>query len=129
MFKLILGIKNNEMNQNTPLNISPEELKKWLDDDLSNPILIDVREKEELVIASLPRKVLHLPLSEHLDWIDSYAKHLSFHEKLVVICHSGIRSWNFATWLLEQDSRYQVWNLNGGIDAWSQKIDNSVPRY
>ena len=129
MFKLILGIKDNEMNQKTPLNVSPEELKKWLDDDLLNPILIDVREKEELAIASLPRKVLHLPLSEHSDWIDSYAKHLPLNQNLVVICHSGIRSWTFATWLLEQDARYQVWNLNGGIDAWSQKIDNSVPRY
>ncbi len=117
------------MNHKNPLNISPKELEKWLDEDLSKPILIDVREKEELAIASLNQEVLHLPLSDYSSWIDSYAEKLSFDERLVVICHSGIRSWNFAIWLLEQDSRYQVWNLKGGIDAWSQDVDNLVPRY
>ncbi len=117
------------MNQKIPGSVLPNELNKWLEDDLSTTILIDVREKEELAIASLRKKVLHLPLSNYSNWIHSYSKHLSFDQRLVVLCHSGIRSWEFASWLLEQDSRYQVWNLKGGIDAWSQDVDNSVPRY
>ena len=117
------------MNLKTPLTVLPKELKKWLDEDLSNPILIDVREEEELAIASFNRNVLHFPLSNYSNWINCYSNNLSFDEPLVVICHSGIRSWNFALWLLEQDSRYQVWNLKGGIDAWSQEVDKSVPRY
>ena len=117
------------MNQKLPFNLLPKELEKWLKEDISKIILIDVREQQELAIASMNQQVLHLPLSDYSNWIDSYAKHFSFDDRLVVVCHSGIRSWEFAVWLLEQDSRYQVWNLKGGIDAWSLEVDNSIPRY
>ena len=117
------------MTQKTPKNVLPIELKKWLEEELLNPVLIDVREKKELAIASFNHQVLNLPLSDYSNWINSYSENLSFDERLVVICHSGIRSWEFGIWLLEQDSRYQVWNLKGGIDAWSQDVDNSMPRY
>ena len=117
------------MNHKKPLNVFPKELKQWLEEDSSKPILIDVREKEELAIASLNQNVLHLPLSDYSNWIDSYYKYLSFEERLVVICHSGIRSRNFAIWLIDQGWNYKVCNLEGGIDAWSIRVDSSVPRY
>ena len=117
------------MNQKTPTNISPQELKEWCDDSLMNPILIDVREKDELAIASFNYTVLHFPLGDYSSWIETYSEHLSVDEPIVIICHSGIRSWNFGLWLLEQNSQYQVWNLQGGIDAWSQHVDASIARY
>lgn len=117
------------MNQKTPMNVAPKQLKKWLDEDNVKPILIDVREHEELEVASLNYKILHFPLSDSLNWSTNFESNLSFDKKIVVICHSGIRSWNFGVWLLEQDSRYQVWNLTGGIDAWSLEVDNLLPRY
>ena len=41
------------MNQHIPLNISPKELKKLLDDDSSQkPFIVDVREDDEITIAS-----------------------------------------------------------------------------
>ena len=128
-FKFLSVIKNNEMNQKSPLNISPKELKKWLDEGSECPLLVDVREKEELAIASLNQEVLHLPLSDSLTWATKLPEKLSFQKPVVVLCHTGIRSWNFGVWLLEQDSRYQVWNLQGGIDAWSEQVDESVPKY
>ena len=39
------------MTQKTPQNVLPIELKKWLEEELLNPVLIDVREKKELSIA------------------------------------------------------------------------------
>ena len=113
------------MNQLQPRDLGPKDLLNWLKDDSVDPILIDVREKEELSIASFPYRVVNLPLSESLNWAENFYLELSFERPVVVICHSGIRSLNFGIWLLEQDSRYQVWNLAGGIDAWSQLIDTS----
>ncbi len=72
---------------------------------------------------------MHLPLSNHSLWINSLHDKLVQKDVVVVMCHSGIRSWNFGTWLIEQDWNLDVWNLEGGIDAWSTEIDNSVPRY
>jgi len=48
---------------------------------------------------------------------------------VAVLCHAGVRSWNFACWLIEQHGYEQVWNLEGGIDAWSMTVDPGVPRY
>ena len=48
---------------------------------------------------------------------------------MVVVCHAGVRSHHFGLWLLEQPWNLEVWNLDGGIDAWSVQVDPSVPRY
>ncbi len=117
------------MNQKVPRNLSPQELFEWLKNDDSKPILIDVREDSELKIARFPSITLHMPLSNFEDWSNTLDQKISLDQPIVVICHSGIRSWNFATWLIEQDSRYEVCNLAGGIDAWSIEIDQSIPRY
>ena len=36
---------------------------------------------------------------------------------------------HFGLWLLEQRQTLEVWNLEGGIDAWSVQVDPKVPRY
>ena len=46
-----------------------------------------------------------------------------------MICHAGVRSLHFGLWLLEQRQTLEVWNLEGGIDAWSVQVDPKVPRY
>ena len=117
------------MNQQNPRNLSPNDLHSWLLKKSATPLVIDVREDEELDIAPFPAEVLHLPLSKATVWIKTLPKKLLLSQKVVVICHSGIRSWNFATWLLEQGWVFEVWNLEGGIDAWSVKVDPTVPRY
>jgi rhodanese-related sulfurtransferase len=47
----------------------------------------------------------------------------------VVLCHAGVRSHHFGLWLLDQGWGLEVWNLEGGIDAWSTQVDDTVPRY
>ena len=117
------------MSQQIPRNLSPNDLHGWLVKKSAQPLLVDVREEQELAIAPFPAEVLHLPLSEASIWIKKLPNELLTRQSVVVICHSGIRSWNFATWLIEQGWGYEVWNLEGGIDAWSVDIDPSVPRY
>jgi monothiol glutaredoxin len=47
---------------------------------------------------------------------------------IVMVCHHGIRSMQAASQLVERGYR-KVYNLEGGIDAWSVQVDSSVPRY
>ena len=118
------------MKQKIPLNISPKELNKILEDESSEkPIIVDVREDNEVAIASFPFSVLHLPLSKAEDWSVKIDQLLPKDKPIVVICHAGVRSLNFGIWLLEQGVTKSVWNLVGGIDAWSIDVDQSVPRY
>ena len=118
------------MNQNIPLNISPKELNKILEDDSSeNPFIVDVREDNEIAMASFSFSVLHLPLSKAATWSGNIEELLPKDQPIVVVCHAGVRSLNFGIWLLEQGITKKVWNLVGGIDAWSTDVDRSVPRY
>ena len=117
------------MNKQIPRNLSPHDLQGWLQKESPNPVLIDVREENELAMAPFPAQVLHLPLSESSIWIETLPEKLKTSNPVVVICHSGIPSWNFATWLIDQGWGCDVWNLEGGIDAWSVLVDPTVPRY
>jgi rhodanese-related sulfurtransferase len=47
---------------------------------------------------------------------------------LVVMCHSGGRSRRVAEFL-QQNGFSNVFNLKGGIEAWSTQLDSRVPRY
>ena len=118
------------MNQNIPLKISPKELNKILEDDSSEkPFIVDVREDNEIAIASFPFSVLHLPLSRAANWSAKIGELLPKDQPVVVVCQAGVRSLNFGIWLLERGISKRVWNLVGGIDAWSIDVDQSVPRY
>ena len=91
--------------------------------------LVDVREARELELARLDLPVLHLPLSRSAEWVGQIEVLLDRQRPVVVLCHAGIRSWQFACWLIESQGYGQVWNLQGGIEAWSLEVDPAVPRY
>jgi len=80
-------------------------------------------------MARLPLPVLHLPLSRSGEWMERIATLLDASRPVAVFCHAGVRSWHFGCWLMQQQGYPQVWNLQGGIDAWSVEVDRSVPRY
>ena len=112
-----------------PRSLSAFELNDWLQGNLEDPILIDVREDKELDIAPFPYKVVHLPLSKFSEWIENLADILPVKKNLVVICHAGVRSWNFCNCLIDQSWDGEIWNLEGGIESWSSNVDPNVPRY
>lgn len=112
----------------TPLSISAPELARRL--EAGEPIqLVDVREDAELELARLPQPVVHLPLSRSSEWIDRIESELDRDRPVAVLCHAGVRSWHFGCWLAQERGYPQVWNLQGGIDAWSSAVDPTVPRY
>lgn len=73
--------------------------------------------------------MIHLPLSRSQEWLDQIPELLDRQRPVVVLCHAGMRSWQFASWLIETQGFSDVWNLEGGIEAWSVEVDPSVPRY
>lgn len=112
----------------TPKTISASELKARLDaGELIQ--LVDVREDSELAVARLEQPVLHLPLSRSQEWLAQIPELIDPQRPVIVLCHAGVRSWHFGCWLMQEQGLKQVWNLQGGIDAWSVAVDPSVPRY
>jgi sulfur-carrier protein adenylyltransferase/sulfurtransferase len=102
--------------------MSPHELKRRM--DAGEPLeLIDVREPFEYEIARIDGAKL-FPLGEITERLDE----LKREQPIVVHCHSGKRSAQ-AVRLLQQRGFANVYNLEGGIDAWSDQIDSNVPKY
>lgn len=91
--------------------------------------MVDVREPAELALARFPEPVIHLPLSQSEAWLPHLEQQLDRDRPVAVLCHAGVRSWQFACWLMQEHGYDNVWNLVGGIDAWSTQVDATVPRY
>jgi rhodanese-related sulfurtransferase len=89
----------------------------------ADAVLLDVREHDELAIAAV-EGALHIPMRE----IPARLDELDAAKPLVVMCHSGGRSRRVAEFL-QGNGFSNVFNLKGGIDAWSTQIDSRVPRY
>jgi len=85
--------------------------------------LLDVREPFEFEIARIEGASL-IPLGE----LPERWQELDREEEILVYCHSGMRSAQAAEFL-RSNGFTKVANVAGGIDAWSQEIDPSVPRY
>src|SRR5437870_1074105 len=102
--------------------MSAHELKRKM--DAREPFeLIDVRESFEYEIARIDGAKL-IPLRE----IAERADELQREDPIVIHCHSGQRSAQ-AVRLLQQRGFANVYNLEGGIDAWSDQVDPAVPKY
>ncbi len=102
--------------------MSPHQLKRKIDAGEAFE-LIDVREPFEYEIARIDGAKL-IPLGEISERLDE----LSGERPIVVHCHTGKRSAQ-AVRLLQQRGFANVYNLEGGIDGWSDQIDPNVPKY
>ena len=99
-----------------------EELKARLDhqDDV---FILDVRETQEYQICRIPGSKL-IPLGD----LPKRLSELEGHDEMVVHCKSGVRSAK-AVRLLREAGFKKAQNLSGGIMAWIEKIDPSLPKY
>lgn len=102
--------------------ISPAEAAALLRENKVR--LVDVRETWEFATAHIEGSVAmpmgDVPSRAHLE--------LDPDERLVILCHLGMRSMNVTVWLRNQGFE-QVQSLRGGIDAWSAEVNPAVPRY
>ncbi|MBL7779189.1 MAG: rhodanese-like domain-containing protein [Chitinophagales bacterium] len=99
-----------------------EELKIMMDENADFQ-LIDVREPHEYDICHI--NGLLIPMGEIPDNIEKIAK-----DKTVIIhCRSGARSGRVCDYLEENYGYSNLYNLQGGILAWADKIDTSLRKY
>lgn len=101
--------------------IAPRELKARLDRG-DNVFILDVREPHEYKICNLSGYLI--PLGE----LARRAHELDSSREIVAHCRSGKRSAEAVEFLRKAGFR-KVWNLKGGILAWSDEVDPSVPKY
>jgi sulfur-carrier protein adenylyltransferase/sulfurtransferase len=107
--------------------ITVQELKQLMDSGAKDFVLVDVRNPHEYEIAKIQGSVLvPLPDIENGEGV-SRVKELTNGHRLVVHCKSGMRSAK-ALGILK-DAGVEGTNVKGGILAWSQEIDSSVPSY
>jgi rhodanese-related sulfurtransferase len=103
--------------------ITPEEVKAKRDAGDAFTLL-DVREPWEFETARLADAKL-MPMGE----VPSRAyQELDPEDHIVVLCHHGVRSMNVTAWLRQQGFE-KAQSMRGGIDAWSRRVDASVPTY
>eukprot|EP01025_Chloroclados_australasicus_P003604 TRINITY_DN1085_c0_g1_i1.p3 TRINITY_DN1085_c0_g1~~TRINITY_DN1085_c0_g1_i1.p3 ORF type:complete len:235 (+),score=9.49 TRINITY_DN1085_c0_g1_i1:160-864(+) len=105
--------------------MSVEELSEILcnPEVVEDKQLVDVREIREFELAKLPHFKL-CPMSEFSKWVQD----LDEDKETLVLCHHGMRSYQIASLLLQEGFR-NVKNVEGGIEAYSTRVDPSVPRY
>jgi rhodanese-related sulfurtransferase len=107
-------------------SITATELAQWLNDGTDQrekPLVLDVREPWEFETASLPGS-LHIPMNQIMERVHE----LDHQAPIVCLCHHGMRSMQVALYLQRQGIE-NLFNLTGGIDAWSRDVDSSVARY
>jgi rhodanese-related sulfurtransferase len=107
--------------------ISVEELANRLAASTEGLQLVDVREPQEVAIASIEGFEI-FPLSEYAEWSDQIQTRFDPHAETIVMCHHGIRSAQMCQWLINQGFT-NVKNVAGGIDAYSVVVDAAIPRY
>ncbi len=103
--------------------ITPKQLKKYLESATNPPMLLDVREPWEFQTCHIEGAV-HMPMGQ----IPTTYKQLDPTRQIVVVCHHGMRSQQVAQFL-EKAGFKNVVNLTGGVDAWAREVDPQMPTY
>jgi molybdopterin/thiamine biosynthesis adenylyltransferase/rhodanese-related sulfurtransferase len=106
-----------------PDEVSVQEMKRALGDPKLGIRVIDVREPDEYEIAH----IIGVPLFP-LSTLPQRFTELDPNETLYVHCKSGVRSLRAIDFLRQQGFKYAK-SVKGGISAWSDEIDHTVPKY
>ena len=114
----------NQSHEEKPMDgdIEPTEVKAKLDRG-DRFVLIDVREPHEYQICNIPQAKL-IPLGD----LPKRVNELDSADEIIAHCKSGMRSAK-AVDFLKQAGFKKVRNMKGGILAWSDKVDPTVPKY
>jgi len=121
-YEQFCGVRRERRMHEADGDLEPRELKAMMERG-ERFLLVDVREPHEHRICSIPGARL-IPLKE----LPQRLHELDSAERIIVHCRSGQRSAKAARLLREAGFR-QVHNLKGGILAWSDQVDPTVPKY
>jgi len=113
--------------------LNPADFSAWRDNAAAAPalpVVLDVREPWELQTASVKEdgfRLVHIPMREIPQRL-AELQEAGADQAIACLCHHGMRSLQVANYLM-QSGFTEVVNLQGGINAWSQQVDRSVPLY
>jgi rhodanese-related sulfurtransferase len=111
-------------NDAIPIEIDVQAVKQLIDSK-AEFLLVDCREQSENEYCRIEGSQL-IPMNETPKRLSELENHRG--KRIVIYCHHGGRSLHVSQWLRAQGFD-QVQNMTGGIDVWSQEIDQEVPRY
>ena len=115
--------KSLEGNRNQAMKeVTVKELQK-LRESRADFQLIDVREPHEYEICNLEGELI--PMSEIPHNVDK----ISRDKQVIIHCRSGKRSGDMLLWLEKNHGFTNLYNLKGGVLAWSKEIDPTMPTY
>lgn len=115
------------------MSVAPAQLDDWLVQAAAKavpggrPVVLDVREPWELQTASVRPdgfELVHMPMRS----VPARLHELDRHQPIACLCHHGARSAQVVHFLM-QNGFSEVVNIAGGINAWSQQRDPTVPLY
>lgn len=116
------GLSSQEISNKMVKELSVQELQemKLRNEDFT---LIDVREQNEFAFSQMGGVLI--PMSEFgARWME-----VPKEGKVIIHCKSGIRSANVIQYLQQEHGYSNLYNLKGGILAWANEIDPSIPKY
>lgn len=90
--------------------------------------ILDVRRDDEYQLVHVNNSQ-HIPMHEIMENFSDYESVIKNYDGIwICMCHHGVRSARIATFLAEKNINNTA-NLEGGIDAWSDQIDQSLVKY
>lgn len=116
------GVVSHDVEAEQGLEITVKDLKRRLDEDGKDLVVLDVREPHEWYISHLDFAQL-IPkgdLPDHLKEFDATKDY-------VLHCKTGVRSLEAAR--LMKSAGFRAKSLRGGINAWAREVDPSLPQY
>ncbi len=122
-YEQFCGIRGEEHVEPTRVpEITAVVVKKWMDE--RKPfVLVDVREPHEFQICRIPGSTL-IPLGD----VPKRMNELNSADEIVVHCRSGQRSAKAVELLMKAGFR-KIHNMQGGVLAWSDQVDPTMPKY
>jgi molybdopterin/thiamine biosynthesis adenylyltransferase/rhodanese-related sulfurtransferase len=122
-YEQFCGIRGEEhVVQYSVPEVTAPEVKKMMDE--KKPfVLVDVREPHEFQICRIPGSIL-MPLGD----VPKRMNELSSADDIVVHCRSGQRSGQAVQFLMKAGFR-KIHNLKGGVLAWADQVDRTMPKY
>ncbi len=111
--------------------VSPANFTAWREAASLEPVVLDVREPWEVQTASVAPDgfaLVHVPMQSLPARLAELQNSYGADQPIACLCHHGMRSQQVAHYLV-QHGFTDVVNLQGGIAAWAQQFDSSVPQY
>jgi rhodanese-related sulfurtransferase len=102
--------------------ITPVDLKTRIEQNASDYVLLDIREVYERDWCWINEKSIHIPMADVMDNLDKIDKS----KQLIVICRSGKRASAVANMLELEKNFNNPFYLEGGIQAYSEEVDQNI---